>query len=462
MMRNPWFTAALAVALSLPAARAMAKDWVVASGATGSGTAEAPLGSVEDALLVAGPGDIITVRAGTYYEMLRTVRDGTAEAPITLRSDGKGQVLLSAPGTVLSIQNSFVLVAGLVLDGEYGPHETVDIASQAHSVVLRDLEVRRSGRDCINVGSTHDVLIDRSLIHHCLDTAGGGDAHGIVASAVSRLTIRDTEIHTFSGDAVQLNRQHTATSPGWDEILIEGCRFWLAPLARAEHGIPAGAVPGENAVDTKISADAPRARITIRDTEAWGFRNGRLALQGAFNLKEKIDATLDRVTVWDSEIAFRLRGSRKSPNGAWVTVENTVVHDVDVAFRYEDDIAPHLRVWNVTLGHGIGRAFRAAASERDGLDVRNVLVAGDRLPEEAAGATNLVVEDSAFVDAASHDYRLAAGSPAIDAGTRIPEVTTDCDGVIRPRGEGYDVGAYECVSACGSRRAASGSDPAVP
>ena len=47
-----------------------------------------------------------------------------------------------------------------------------------------------------------------------------------------------------------------------------------------------------------------------------------------------------------------------------------------------------------------------------------------------------------FVNPATGDYHLAAGSPAIDAGTDAG-VTADIDGVARPQGKGYDMGAYE-------------------
>ena len=41
------------------------------------------------------------------------------------------------------------------------------------------------------------------------------------------------------------------------------------------------------------------------------------------------------------------------------------------------------------------------------------------------------------------DFRLRYDSPAIDAGLPLAEVTEDADGVRRPRGAGYDIGAYE-------------------
>ncbi|MBO9605023.1 MAG: right-handed parallel beta-helix repeat-containing protein [Paenibacillaceae bacterium] len=53
-----------------------------------------------------------------------------------------------------------------------------------------------------------------------------------------------------------------------------------------------------------------------------------------------------------------------------------------------------------------------------------------------------------FVDAASGDYRLQSGSPAIDAGRDLSAagVTFDLAGTERPQGEAFDIGAYEYVS----------------
>jgi hypothetical protein len=164
----------------------------------------------------------------------------------------------------------------------------------------------------------------------------------------------------------------------------------------------------------------------------------------ALNLKENIEATVDRVTVFDSEIAFRLRGPTSStPAGAWVTLTNAVIYNVATAFRYENDIEI-LRIWNTTLGSGVTRAFQPASSSSAGVDVRNMLSIS-ALSAEAWHASNLRVAATAFVNAGAHDYSLAAGAPAIDAGDAIAGVTMDRAGITRPQGSGYDVGAYERV-----------------
>ncbi len=433
---------ALAMAVAGSASEATANDWFVAVGGGGSGISTSPFGRIQQALDVAQPGDTITVGPGTYRESLQTARSGTAALPIRLRAQAeRGTTIVTFAGRVLAVNHAHISVERLVLDGQYSPADTVVVATAASFFALQNTEVRRSSRDLIDIRAPQGVLIEGCLIHHALNaTNGRTDAHGIVAGAARDLTIRDTEIHTFSGDGFQIDPGRS--SPGWDRVTIEGSRIWLAPLPVAENGFPAGVVPGENAVDTKVGSTMPRATITIRDTTAWGFRAGLIGNMAAFNLKEDISATVDRVTVYDSDIAFRLRGAGTDTTGAWVTIKNAVVYNTARAFRYEDDIE-NLRIWNSTLGRDVPSPFQAAESGSAGLEVRNLLVLGTRLPSVASHPSNRSAPADAFVDATVHNYALATGAAAIDSGIAIQDVGSDRAGVRRPQGGAFDVGAYE-------------------
>ena len=428
--------AALLVAAS--AVQATAAEWHVAPGGAGGGTSASPFSRIQDALNVAQPGDAIVVAPGTYRETLVTVRAGTAEAPIVVRvRDVRGSAIVTVSGRVLSVNHPYITVRGLVLDGQFGHDDVVKVASAATRLTLTNVEVRSTSRDGIDIGATADVLIEGSLVHHTLNAADGRtDAHGIVAGAARRLTIRGTEVHTFSGDAFQIDPGRA--SPGWADVVIEGCRFWLRPLPGPVNGFAAGVVPGENAVDTKSDAAMARGSLTIRDSEFYGFAGGVIRNMAALNIKEHVDVVIDRVTVHSSEIAFRLRGPAR------VRVQNAVVHSTTVAVRYEDNIQG-LRIWNSTFGHRIERAFVAASAPDSAIDARNLAILAPTLPAEASGSSNLAVSPAAFVNAASHDYQLSATSPAADRGAAIPEVTVDRRGTPRPQGARYDVGAYERV-----------------
>ena len=59
--------------------------------------------------------------------------------------------------------------------------------------------------------------------------------------------------------------------------------------------------------------------------------------------------------------------------------------------------------------------------------------------------SNLNHQNPLFVGSATGGYRLAKGSPCIDTGTSTDAPATDMAGTSRPRGQGYDMGAYEYV-----------------
>ena len=57
-----------------------------------------------------------------------------------------------------------------------------------------------------------------------------------------------------------------------------------------------------------------------------------------------------------------------------------------------------------------------------------------------------LLSDPQFVNQAAGDFHLKAGSPAIDAGTPLPQTSPDLGGTPRPQGAGYDMGAFEFTS----------------
>lgn len=404
----------------------------------------APYETLAAALADAAELDVIIIQPGEY------VVDRLETTAPRIDIIGLDEVILrSTSGRVLRVVHPNVTIENLILDGDFGDDDVLQIRGDGFT--MRNVEVRNAGRDCVDATAVTGTLIEGSRIHHCLRSSAAEcasdacreDAHGIVGGAVRDFVVRDTEIHTFSGDALQFDPGRD--DAGWSGVLVEGCRLWLEPLTDAMGGFAAGVVPGENAFDTKTSDDrVEAAELTIVDTEAFGFRDGLIANMAAYNLKENVRVVLDRVTVFESEIAFRLRGATSSrPRGADVTIRNAVVHDVDVAIRYEDEIT-EVRVQHTTFGSGIEQLTRDV-SEAGRIVSENVLVLGE-VPADLPGAVAATSDD--FVNAAADDYHLLASSSAVDAGEPIDGVVIDRDGNAR---DGMpDLGAYEfCEGSCG-------------
>ncbi|MCZ6899175.1 MAG: T9SS type A sorting domain-containing protein, partial [Bacteroidetes bacterium] len=212
----------------------------------------------------------------------------------------------------------------------------------------------------------------------------------------------------------------------------------------ARGGAPAGIYPGENAIDTKYHIEDGRGMLFIKNTTAYGWRSDYIANAAAFNIKHNVEVILNGITTYDNDIAFRLRGPG-SNGGAHVTLLNAIIYDSNTGVRYEDAIE-NLLVYNTTWGNNIARQFQSAGGYGTGFQVKNCLFI-DQKPTEASDLSNLAVNSSAFMNVAMNDYHPNSNSPSIDSGVDLTMVTIDRDGVTRPQGAGYDIGAYEFIPA---------------
>lgn len=68
---------------------------------------------------------------------------------------------------------------------------------------------------------------------------------------------------------------------------------------------------------------------------------------------------------------------------------------------------------------------------------------GNGAPPSCAALTNSLNVDPKIVSTSAPNFHLQTGSPVIDAGVTISSLAFDHDGVTRPQGAGYDIGAYE-------------------
>ncbi len=397
------------------------------------------------------PGDTVLFKRGqTFSGDVDLSEDGDSGAPITISSFGSGSPPVLSRVT---IRGDFYTVENLTIDNNKTANDAVRVRG-GKNAIFRHLEIKNGTKDGIDAADADNLLIENCQIHHFLNGSfsSQADSHGIVVTGTQGVTIRKTEVHHVSGDSFQADPRRERGNIT-NNILIEDSHFWTSPLdSNFNSGWLTGQRPGENAIDTKVATsgwdDESRVTITLRNITAHGWeKDSYIRNRAAFNMKEKITAVFDGITVYDSEIAFRLRGAQGNAN---TTIRNAVIYHVEKAIRAEDNLG-NLAIQNSTFGKGIDTILEFAGG-RDGTESwewRNNaftcsgfwLFCHGNLPLVADHSTNLIAPLSDFQNDGQGDYRLKPNTILIDKGTAINSVLTDRDGNLRT--EMYDVGAYE-------------------
>jgi hypothetical protein len=401
-----------------------------------SGNKSYPFKSIQHALNTAVAGERIIIREGTYPESLIFPNAGTALDRITMKPYPGEEVKIKVQGKVIDVDNPYITINGFIIDGDWGTEDIIRVGDNGNNLILKKVEVMNTLRDCIDMASPENVLVENSKIHDCINVQDGNreDAHALVTYGVKNLVINNSELYYVSGDTLQFQYD------GWDNIIVENTVLWNGKLPTSRGGAPAGVDPGENAVDTKYEIADGRGKLFLKNITAYGWKSDYISNAAAFNIKHNVEVVFDGVTTYDNEIAFRLRGPGDR-GGAHVTIMNTIIYNSDKAVRYEDNIE-NLKIYNSIFGKNIDEEFESVGGHGSGFEVKNNLFL-DTLPTDASDSSNLVVEESDFIDINSNNYHYKNNSLAIDAGIEISDVLIDRDGLSRSMDNVYDVGAYE-------------------
>jgi len=106
-----------------------------------------------------------------------------------------------------------------------------------------------------------------------------------------------------------------------------------------------------------------------------------------------------------------------------IVIRNNIVSQ---AVGYQIRVLNDPRVYNITVDYNLIDGFRGVTDEVKG--------------------TDYVEGDPGFVNAAGGDFHLLSNSIALNAGSSVSAPAFDYDGVTRPQGGGWDIGAFELVS----------------
>jgi hypothetical protein len=447
-----------------------------------SGALTAPFKTIQKGLNTLHAGDTLYIRGGVYKEKLVLDSSGTAYGYITVSGypgeqpviDGAGIPVPNNDGLIKISGGSFIKLSNLTVrnSAEIGVYLTNTGPARPTNNILSGLTVLNSGdaaikaqrvsyltvekslaRDCVSSGigiwTSDHVEVDGNTIINCRwkSQAAGGHEESLTISKTNNFEVLNNELY-FEGSE--------NSSPG---ITVKQSSFQGSVHHNYLHDFPE---------DSAIYVDAEDAGLngtpTLHDVDVYANRIERVTsgINVGSEWNDDISGIVENVNIYNNLITqasytgirfgdIHGNGPRKNihvynntiydsggSGGAGVLIRTTNIQNIIIR---NNIVVPGPTYTTAMIKLGVPSvAYQVTADH-------NIVLGSTICPQEFPNCVNFISGniqlDPQFVNAPGGDFHLKSNSPAINAGVTLSPVTTDFDGVSRPQGPAYDIGAYE-------------------
>jgi hypothetical protein len=418
-----WLTTLVLVGVA--AAQADAAQFFVAP--TGndesSGTATAPWRSLQHAAEIVGPGDRVTVRAGSYAGFhLET--SGTVGAPIEFIAEPG--VVVNQPNSIrpqhgINLENaSHVILDGFTVTGmeRAGVRSVgVDGDTFASHVTIRNVRSYDNGFWGILTGYVHDLVIENN------ETSGSAIEHGIyVSNSGDRPIIRNNKSWGNDKNGIHINGD---IDQGGDGIISDALVSGNIIFDNGTHGGSAINMDGvqNSRIDNNLIYNNHASGISLYQINGGGPSTGNIVVNNTVH------------QAGDGRWALNIRDG---------STGNTALNNIF--------ITEHLYRGSVSVDSDSLAGFVSdynVLTPRFTTDGGDSVLDFDEWKSLTGNETHSLVANAAqlFLGAGSGDYHLLSNSPAVDKGTSVQAPHADFEGHLRPAGAAFDIGADEFLGA---------------
>jgi hypothetical protein len=378
------------------------------------GTISAPFRTINHGVSILHPGYILYVRAGTYAEsLINVIPSGTSwSIPVTVAAyPGESVALQPASGAQYVIEilgsSSYIDVNGLNLDGTNISASAFYITKNTSGVFpdhikFENAEVKNAPAQGVFVsGTTTASSTYDQFLHLTVHNNGSGNgSHGMYISG-SHILIAHCESYSNGGEGIQIYMASGINPSVASYNTVSYCKLHDNGTFGASANIGLGIYTGDG-------------NVAFNDL-IWNNAIGISVERGATN------TLIYNNTIYHNTGDGGMRIGYSSPASSGTIIKNDLFNsNSKTIFDFEAGLTEDYNL----------------------LDTSVVLGRGGSL-SSGSGAHDVSSSNPMFVNASGHDFHLQAGSPAIDKGVTLTLVPDDFDGVLRPQGTAYDIGAYE-------------------
>jgi parallel beta-helix repeat protein len=379
-------------------------DYAPSSRACGGGSARA-FRSLQGAADVAGPGDVVHVRQGTYVERLVPARSGTEARPVTwVAAPGETVILTGTDEPAILLKGlSYVVIDGFTVTDVVGWARLED---SSYNTLVRNR--------CSNAtasGTTASIKLVRSRFNRILDNTLEEGTDNVVLQESDRNLVRGNTFRSARHSLLSVRcgnynviRGNAFSNPREKALEIFDCEGVSDAPVRLD-ATKRNLVEGNVVADTRAStADYRYNAIQYGGQQGIVRRNVfKNNLGGGVNFQYYSDESLfnNRNRVYFNTFYY---------NRCYAIVGN----DGSRAQYYDNRVRGNLLYRNADCSGGGAQVA---------IDDRTAVILEDNA---------LATASPGFVDESGGDFRLASGSPLVDQGPFITTASASGSGTDLP------------------------------